>query len=688
MTRFRARLIQTLCLLLIASASLWIIRPAPAEEEPGPDLVVVAEATNPQPDSLPSIRVVKEKMWGKYFPLISVRFPNVPDFQCDSWCYEAAVEFLDARPLDGGAMEMRHRDKNHPQTLVVTTITPYPEAIIVEARMEPDAEGHPDALLPEAPTGLNLCWQLRHAPAFASLPDKYPEFVKRCFIFTDRGRTFLGDTERTKIPVQAPDHEYNTPPWVQSYISAWRPVPITPPNAWAGYSPDRFLTPVIGAVSRDGKYLAALANDSADSMSQAWHDCLHNNPRWLPVDAPVAERRWRLGIYAMENDPNALLERVAVDFPKEKRPILSASRPDPREGWSLAATRAGWIEIAPSVRWLKSLPLGPFARLSDGGILGVAETEILVSHDEGITWESRPLSAPDHPIKVSSERALIRAKNGTLILMFLNMASYQWGWDAEKSLPTPGTHLPVWSIRSLDEGKTWIDAQEVYGGYSGDIHHMIQTRKGTVIAPVQETLFEDGRHALRPRYSRDEGKTWERANLLDIGGRGHHDGLIEGTLAELRDGRLWLLCRTNLGRFWSAFSDNEGEDWRVLQPSEIPASSAPGSLTRLASGRLMLVWNRPAPEGATEAPEDVMEGGDRQWSDERVSNYRAELSVSFSEDEGDTWTRPVVVARRVDAPGASLAYSYVFEHQAGELWLTTMQGDLRLGFREEDLLNP
>ena len=44
--------------------------------------------------------------------------------------------------------------------------------------------------------------------------------------------------------------------------------------------------------------------DSADSIAQVWHDCLHNNPEWLPENAPVSDRRWRLGIYVMENDPH------------------------------------------------------------------------------------------------------------------------------------------------------------------------------------------------------------------------------------------------------------------------------------------------------------------------------------------------------------------------------------------------
>ena len=96
--------------------------------------------------------------------------------------------------------------------------------------------------------------------------------------------------------------------------------------------------PVIGAVSRDGKYLAALANDSATVMAQAWHDCMHNNPQWLPADALPSRRVWRLKVYAMENRPDALLKRVARDFPgamryksqsvgvKDNLPAFSSSR--------------------------------------------------------------------------------------------------------------------------------------------------------------------------------------------------------------------------------------------------------------------------------------------------------------------------------------------------------------------------
>jgi hypothetical protein len=84
-------------------------------------------------------------------------------------------------------------------------------------------------------------------------------------------------------------------------------------------SPDRYTIPVIGVVSKDGKHLAALASDPAVpmSMSQWWIDCLHNNPNWHPAAAP-AERVWRVKIYVLKNDSEALLVRVKTDFPSAK----------------------------------------------------------------------------------------------------------------------------------------------------------------------------------------------------------------------------------------------------------------------------------------------------------------------------------------------------------------------------------
>ncbi len=52
-----------------------------------------------------------------------------------------------------------------------------------------------------------------------------------------------------------------------------------------------------------------------------------------------------------------------------------------------------------------------------------------------------------------------------------------------------------------------------------------------------------------------------------------------------------------------------------------------------------------------------------------------------STDDGKTWTEPVVIARQ---KGKWLAHPYAFEHKPGEVWLTTMQGAVRIRLREQD----
>ena len=128
-----------------------------------------------------------------------------------------------------------------------------------------------------------------------------------------------------------------------------------------------------------------------------------------------------------------------------------------------------------------------------------------------------------------------------------------------------------------------------------------------------------------------------------------------------------------------AISFDEGQSWRTIRPSSIKASTSPGYLTRLASGRLLLAWNRLYPEGADSYPRRS-----GQLSEDEASWHREELSVSLSEDEGVNWSAPRVVAREKDA---WISYPYVFEWAPGQLWILTGQGDLRLRVAERDLID-
>ena len=320
------------------------------------------------------------------------------------------------------------------------------------------------------------------------------------------------------------------------------------------------------------------------------------------------------------------------------------------------------IVLDPRVKPIPGLPHGPFIRLGDGGIMGVNGTDAIVTHDDGKTWEKQPLFGPGQKFSIRSERALLRTKNGAVILIFSNAAVLKYSWDKKKNVPKPDMCLPSYAIRSTDEGKTWTDLTLLHDGWCGCIQDIIQTSNGNVVVPGQELLYEEGRHATMPYVSTDDGKTWQRTRYLDIGGRGDHAGAIEGTLEELRDGRLWMLIRTYQGCFYESFSKDHGLTWTDPKPSKVKSTGSPGKMKRLASGRLVLLWNAIPNPGF---------------------KRREELSISFSDDDGKTWAPPQVFARN---KGGRVSYPHLFEHHPGELWITTMQGTLRAGLKEKSFL--
>lgn len=277
--------------------------------------LVSAHSLNPDPRRIPTLGV-----WQKSeYLYVSAGFPELPGFTCDSWCYEIPdIEFIGAGAVEGGIVEMEHRVKRGEHVFRFKTEV-IPSSGAVEFIVTPLADPSNAESLPQELPIPNICFQLRRSPRFKSekpATDNYPEFVERCFIFSEKGLTFLLNTERRKIPARPSDDKENNPPWVQMYVGVWKTPRKPRPDSWADTSSDRYTVPIIGTVSRDRKYLVALAEDSADTMSQAWHDCLHTSPKWQPENAPPSEQVWRMKIYLMENNPDALLARARKDFPK------------------------------------------------------------------------------------------------------------------------------------------------------------------------------------------------------------------------------------------------------------------------------------------------------------------------------------------------------------------------------------
>jgi hypothetical protein len=329
--------------------------------------------------------------------------------------------------------------------------------------------------------------------------------------------------------------------------------------------------------------------------------------------------------------------------------------------------------------------LGQFVRLADGSILTVGDNETFTSRDGGVTWSApRRMCRGTVKSKPGAGGALIRTSRGHLVYAYLDSSTFRWSWDEERREAAEDVRNDVWVIRSEDEGRTWQDRKRVFAGYCGALRNMIETADGNLVLPVTCLLRNPCRHGICVYVSTDDGKNWDMSpDIIDLGGHGHHDGASEPWIVQLRDGRLWMLIRAKLDRFWSAFSSDGGRTWPILRPSDIDASSAPGAMIRLASGRLALAWNRLQ---STQRKSYPRFGGDGQIALRPFSGHRNELSIAFSEDDGKTWSPPEVIIRK---EGYGIAYPYLFELEPGRIWLSTNYCYLMaLTFAERDFVGP
>lgn len=341
---------------------------------------------------------------------------------------------------------------------------------------------------------------------------------------------------------------------------------------------------------------------------------------------------------------------------------------------SIETAVAGPLMLHPKAEKLPFDHQGPFVTTGDGGVLCIDAQHAWKSTDEGRTWTKRPLFKHPEKYEVSRERALLRTRAGVVVAAWMNYKQksftpgFQWGGPPEEFKQWV---LPTCVCRSLDDGKTWERPIRINTPWCGCIHSMIETRTGRIVLVGQEAI-PAWRHATVMFISDDAGKTWKRSNRLDIGvGRHDHAGSIEGTVVERKDGSLYQLLRTESGYLYEATS-KDGLLWKNFRRSKLPSVTCCAQMGRLRDGRIALLWNRPP-----------------RWNpQDRRSRF--ELSLAFSGDECRTWSRPVVIAARYPRPGVRrderrVSYPYLYERRPGELWITTMQGGLRMKLRLRDV---
>ena len=166
------------------------------------------------------------------------------------------------------------------------------------------------------------------------------------------------------------------------------------------------------------------------------------------------------------------------------------------------ALAADDIRLEPRVQAMPRIKAAPYTKLADGSALTVQGKHAYITTDDGQTWlDPIPLFPNGPDLEVSNERVLTRTRDGAIIVGFMNLNSRNWGWDDAKNAPDRDVRLDTWTIRSLDEGRTWQDAQRVQGGWCGAVRDIIQTTSGRVgcrvAAGAREIEVDMGRVSFR-----------------------------------------------------------------------------------------------------------------------------------------------------------------------------------------------
>ena len=157
----------------------------------------------------------------------------------------------------------------------------------------------------------------------------------------------------------------------------------------------------------------------------------------------------------------------------------------------------------------------------------------------------------------------------------------------------------------------------------GGTASIVRLASGRLVLPFHGGKGEQGtQHNTAGCYvSDDAGRTWRRTPaVIDLPMR----GAMEASVAELRDGRLLMSLRTQLGTTMLCESRDRAETWLLPWSAGLTAPESCTCLRRIGdSDRLLLIWN----------------GCEFYEPKHHHYGQRNPLSLAFSADAGRTWRR-------------------------------------------------
>jgi len=202
---------------------------------------------------------------------------------------------------------------------------------------------------------------------------------------------------------------------------------------------------------------------------------------------------------------------------------------------------------------------------------------LMNSSDGGRTWSDFRVVADrdEESINVYSPNFL-RLQNGEILLLYMKYNQF-----------APTQLATAYMIRSADEGKTFGQPVTLWqrDQFAFSNSCMMRLSSGRVILPVQ---YMAGNH-IRVYYSDDDCHTWVFGQKnISLPMR----GAMEPFVAELKDGRLIMVMRSQLGSLFKSYSSDQGENWSHPQATALSIPESCPYVTRIpGSDKIMVIWN-------------------------------------------------------------------------------------------------
>ncbi len=217
----------------------------------------------------------------------------------------------------------------------------------------------------------------------------------------------------------------------------------------------------------------------------------------------------------------------------------------------------------------------------------------------------------------------------------------------------PDASPPIWGA----EFRVGFDAP-----FSFRMNKPVVLSSGEWVLPVVHALEPlagwagfDPKQIFGAAISTDEGKSWKLQGAVKTAKAG-----LENMIVELKDGRLWMLIRTEKV-LWESHSSDKGRTWTEGKPSSIATPHSRFFIRRLSSGNLLL-----------------------------VNHYkftgRSHLTAQLSIDDGATWNDGLLLDER-----SGVSYPDGVQDKDGLIWITYDRdrggaGEILLAkFKEEDV---